>query len=188
MTLSENHGYSDPSARLLAELTRYHFKKSPIPFNVFYQGLEDHILRELDSYLAFESTIFPPYITIDTCEHSLCFAFAIGVKIMRRFAREKSLIVRGKLLDTVVKIQIFCPVSSPEMRLLFENEREIFEYLASIARFETLLECAKEETVLTFTIPLYNEKTFQVYTPNSEDYTQLFKEVLHYISEKYGEK
>ncbi len=183
-----SHEHADPSSRLLAELTRYDFKKSPISFNVFYQGLEDHALRELDGCLSFESTPFPSNTTIDTSEHPLCFAFALGVKIMRRFAHDASLVIRASLLQDAVKLQVLCPVSSQEMNALFEKERDIFEHLASIARFETLLEFTKEETILSFTIPLYHAKTFQLYTPITEDLSYIFRRVSSYVFEVYGEK
>ena len=180
--------HTDPSARLLTELNRYDFKKSPISFNVFYQGLEDHVLRELDSTLHFESTTFTSDVTIDTSEHPLCFAFALGVKIMCRYAREASLTIRACLLGDEVKLQIICPTNSPEMRMVFEKESPIFEHLSYIARFETVLEFTKEASTLSFNIPLYNEKTFQFYTPTLEDLTDIFQLISRYVDDIFGER
>lgn len=184
--LQESH--RDPATRVLDALDRYDFKKSPIAFNILYDALEEHTLRELDATVAFESSTFPAILTVDTSEHPLCFAFALAVKLIRTSAPSAPIVVSATLKEDTVHITMHAETNGIPLKDLFAEQRTIFEHLAHIARFEILLELSKTAVSVTYSIPLYNSSSFQLHTVSHIDLADIFGLAAAYVNEITNEK
>ena len=180
--------YLDPADRVLDQLSRYDFKKSPVLFNSLYQALENHTQRELDSSVAFETSLFPANLTVATSEHPFCFAFALGVKLIRLSDFSTPILVSAYSLGKHVCLVLSADTNGEKVEQFFKEQASLFEHLAEIAKFETLLELGKKNVTLTFTIPIYDASTFQVYTLPQRDLSEVFALAISYVKEQYTQK
>jgi hypothetical protein len=165
----------DPAGRVIPELNRMNFQKSPIRFNALYATLEEHTRREFDHSAVFKPSLFPSHYTVAISEYPLCFAFALAVRLMRTVSRKGAL--RACATDETVHIRLMLTIDQDiaEVREQLESQHAIFIDMAEAAHFKTEIHCAEHACTLSFLLPFYDEQNFELRATTAVDIADAFR-------------